>query len=99
MRAPFQHSTPQQLRAFRLLTLAQLVYLESIGLGIGAPPTARRAAIQALSLTHMDGAAGISTNEIIAALRKAATEAIGADPKNAEPPSKPYLPADWEATT
>ena len=97
MSAPFHHSTPAQLRAFRLLTLAQLVYLETQGLGIGAPPSARQAALKALDISEPAGAGRMSANELIAALRKAASESIGHDPARTSAPSKPHLPADFDA--
>lgn len=97
MNSPFHHSTPEQLRAFRLLTIAQLVYLETMGLGIGTPPSAKKAAITALGLNESHGANRMTPNEIIAALRKAATESIGHDPKHTDAPTKPHLPADFDA--
>lgn len=98
MNAPFHHSTPQQLRAFRLLTLAQLVYLETMGLGISVPPSAKKAALTALDMSEGSGANRMSANDIIAALRQAATKSIGHEPQHTDTPSKSHLPVDFEAT-
>ena len=84
MSAPrFRYETTAQLRAFRLLTIAQLVHLETMGLGIGAPPMARKAALVALDL-HPDSSRNLGADELIDRLRKAARESVGIDAERAE---------------
>ena len=99
-RPRFTHQTPAQLRAFRLLTIAQLVHLETMGLGIGAPPSAKHAAITALGLSG-DGSHNVTAGELIDQLRAAAREAVGMTPDHGSAPQKPYMPKpdEYEATT
>ena len=99
MRSRFNFETPQQLRSFRLSTLAQNVYLEHKGIGFGCTPTMRKVAMRELNMTSHD--VGISTDDLIEALRDAATKSIGHDPRYTEAPSKPYMPPrdDLDATT
>ena len=95
----FGHETTAQRRAFRLLTIAQLVQLEAWGLGIGQPPSARKAAMTALGLTATAGR--IETGELIDRLRAAARDSIGMADTHGRAPTKPYTPKgdDLEATT
>lgn len=95
----FKFETTAQRRAFRLLTLAQLVQLEDWGLGFGEPPTARRAAMKVLEIR--DDSAKITACDLIDRLRAAATASIGHDPRNTDAPRKPYghKPDELEATT
>ena len=94
----FHFETTAQRRAFRLLTLAQLVQLEEWGLGIGTPPSAKRAAMKTLDIAG--SGAEITAGELIDRLRAAATESIGHDPRHTSAPQKPYMPKadDMEAT-
>lgn len=72
---PFRKDyTPAQLRRFRLLTLAQMVYFESIGLPL-TTTTAKRQAMEVLDISG-DGAA-ITADQIIADLFTAADNAKG----------------------
>ena len=98
-RARFTHQTPAQLRAFRLLTIAQLVHLEELGLGIGTPPSAKKAAMTALDIGG-DGSR-LTAGELIDQLRAAARDAVGIAPDHGRAPQKPYMPKpdEYEATT
>lgn len=98
-RPRFTHETPAQLRAFRLLTIAQLVHLESLGLGIGTPPSAKKAAMAALDISGDGGS--LTAGELIDRLREAAREAVGISASHGSAPTKPYLPKsdDMDATT
>ena len=95
----FGIETAAQRRAFRLLTIAQLVQLEDWGLGIGTPPSAKRAAMKALEIRDHD--TRITTGELIDRLREAARESIGMSADHGSAPTKPYMPKadDMEATT
>ena len=95
----FAHETTAQRRAFRLLTIAQLVQLEAWGLGIGQPPSAKRAAMKALDIAG-DGSR-LTTGELIDRLREAARESVGMSADYGSPPRKPYMPKgdDMDATT
>lgn len=68
-RPTFRTETPEQIRRFRALTLAQMVHLESIGI----PMTGRSAKIQAreaLDLTGTSAGGGLVTPaELIEGLR------------------------------
>lgn len=72
---PFRKDyTPAQLRRFRLLTLAQMVYFESIGLPL-TTTTAKRQAMEALDISG-DGEA-ITADQLVCGLFDAADEAKG----------------------
>lgn len=82
-RQTFYTKTPEQLRSFRLLTLAQMLHLEAQGLSMTGR-SARRQAIEALDLNHASGAATVETGELIEGLRDQAAKVLGictADPK------------------
>lgn len=74
-RPTFRLTTPAQIRRFYLLTLAQMVHLESIGLGM-TTTTAKRQALEALDLV---GVGNITAEEMIAGLRDLATRSAGLD--------------------
>ena len=95
----FRHETTGQLRAFRLLTLAQLVHLEHMGLGIGEPPSAKRAAMAALNIAG-DGSS-LTAGDLIDRLRAAARESVGMAESYGSAPDRPYMPDgdDTEPTT
>lgn len=72
---PFRKDyTPAQLRRFRLLTLAQMVYFESIGLPL-TTTTAKRQAMEALDFSGVDNSP--THDELIAGLFDAADDAKG----------------------
>jgi len=98
MKAPYRLDTPAQIRSFRLLTLAQMVYLERIGLGV-THTTARKQALEALNLDTPQGdGPRLTAEELVARLRDAATKSIGLI--DADAPTKPIPPqaADMEPT-
>lgn len=68
--------TAAQIRRLRLLTLAQMVHLESIGIGMTGR-SAKRQAIEALDLNHASGAATVETLDLLEGLRAAANASIG----------------------
>ena len=87
MSAPaFHTATPAQLRSFRLLTLAQMVHLESKGIGMTGR-SAKRQALEALDLTSGTGAGLVETTELIGGLRYLAMQSLGVI--DAEPPTRP----------
>lgn len=85
-RPTFATKTPAQLRAFRLLTLAQMVHLESLGISMTAS-TAKRQAIEALDLTHASGGASVTIEELINGLRDLAGQSLRLI--DAEAPTRP----------
>jgi hypothetical protein len=74
-RPAFHLTTPAQIRRFYLLTLAQMVHLESIGLGM-TTTTAKRQALEALDLVGIGHA---SAAELIEGLRQLAATSAGLD--------------------
>lgn len=73
--------TTAQLRAFRLLTIARLVELEDMGLGISARPVGREAALNALNVrgpkTNIIGEhTRLPAAKLIEMLRQAAAASI-----------------------
>ena len=76
--APFTLTTPAQLRRFRLLTLAQMVYLESVGLSM-TTTTAKKQAIEYLDLNEANGAGYVTAAELIEGLRYLAQQSKGLD--------------------
>ena len=72
MTAPFQHKTPAQLRAFHLLTLAQMAHLESLGITV-THTTAKRQAMAALD----ERDSYVTPLDLIRRLRTAAHASVG----------------------
>lgn len=72
MTAPFHHTTPAQLRAFHLLTLAQMAHLESLGI-IVTHTTAKRQAMAVLD----ERDSYVTAPDLIRRLRTAAHASVG----------------------
>lgn len=90
----YHTATPAQLRSFRLLTLAQMVHLESIGIGMTGR-SAKRQALEALDLSGTTPGVGqLVAGDLIEGLRELATQALGLI--EAEAPTRP-LPSRAEA--
>lgn len=75
-KSPFRKNyTPEQLRSFRLRVLAQMLYFESIGLGM-TQATARKQAIAALDIPQQDKGESFTAERLIGELFAAADEAL-----------------------
>lgn len=74
-RPAFRLTTPAQIRRFYLLTLAQMVHLESIGLPM-TTTTAKRQAVEALDMVGIGHA---TAAELIEGLRDLAAKSAGLD--------------------
>lgn len=86
-RQSFRLTTPAQIRRFYLLTLAQMVHLESIGLGM-TTTTAKRQALEALDLL---GVGNVTAAEMIEGLRQLAATSAGLDMEAPTPRKAPEM--------
>lgn len=86
MTAPFTFQTRNQMRAFIRLTLANMVYLESVGISMTNGP-ARQQAMRLLDLTKDDGPQ--THADLINKLRKAAAETVSPE---ADAPTQTVIP-------
>lgn len=77
-RPRFTLTTNAQIRRFRLLTLAQMVHLESLGFSM-TTTSAKRQAIEELDLNEATGAGYVTYTELVEGLRDLAAQSAGLD--------------------